>query len=146
MADPRPQTYDNHARLVPLYHYVAIPILLANVVWTLIRVVTDVSVDTVMAALVAIALVMIGLFARTFALRAQDRIIRVEERLRMQRLLPDDLQTRIDEFAIDQLVALRFASDGELGDLARRVLDEDIADRRAIKQLVAVWRADHHRV
>ncbi len=89
---------------------------------------------------------MIGfLFARLFALSVQDRVIRLEERLRCERLLPPDLQPRIVEFEPAQLVALRFASDAELPGLARKVLDEKLKDRKAIKQLMKTWRPDYLR-
>ena len=83
---------------------------------------------------------------RTNALVVQDRVIRLEERLRMARLLPDDLRPRIDEFTVSQLAALRFASDAELHDLARRVLVEKIERRDEIKRAIKNWRADWHRV
>jgi hypothetical protein len=82
---------------------------------------------------------------RAFAVTVQDRVIRLEERLRMAALLPAELQRRIPEFSAGQLVALRFASDAELAALARRVLDEKIEDPKAIKLLVREWRADHLR-
>jgi Family of unknown function (DUF6526) len=75
----------------------------------------------------------------------QNRLIRLEERLRLQRLLPADLQPRIAEFTVAQLVSLRFASDAELPALARKVLDEKLDDRRAIKQLVKNWKPDYLR-
>jgi hypothetical protein len=80
--------------------------------------------------------------ARGMVLTVQDRVIRLEMRLRLDRLLPDDLRGRIGEFSVDQLIALRFASDAELADLARRVLDERLADRKAIKRLVRDWQGD----
>jgi hypothetical protein len=75
----------------------------------------------------------------------QDRLIRLEERLRLARLLPADMQSKCDEFTADQLIALRFASDSELPELAKRVHAEKIAERGAIKALVRTWRADHMR-
>jgi hypothetical protein len=80
-----------------------------------------------------------------FALKVQDRVIRLEERLRCQRLLPADLQPRITEFAAGQLIALRFASDAELPALARKVLDEKLTERKAIKQLIKNWKPDYLR-
>ncbi|MGA7622790.1 MAG: DUF6526 family protein, partial [Candidatus Acidiferrales bacterium] len=77
-----------------------------------------------------------------FALRVQDRIIRLEMQLRMQNLLPPDLKTRIHEFTVNQLVALRFASDAELIELARKVYNEKLDDRKAIKQMIRDWQAD----
>jgi hypothetical protein len=83
--------------------------------------------------------------ARIFALTVQDRVIRLEMRLRLRELLPPELAGRIDEFTAGQLVAMRFASDRELPVLARRVLDERLHDRKAIKQLIQEWQADHLR-
>ena len=146
MAEKQPQTRENHAKFVPLFHYVAFPILVVNLLWSLYRVVTGVSIDTTIAAAVAFSLVLIALFARTFALGAQDRVIRLEERLRMQGLMPDELKPRINEFTTDQLVALRFASDEELPGLGRKVLDEGIGDRKTIKEMIVSWRAVYQRL
>jgi hypothetical protein len=95
--------------------------------------------------LLAAALLLGFFYARIFALRVQDRIIRLEEQLRCQRLLPADLQPRIAEFAAGQLIALRFASDAELPALARKVLDEKLTERKAIKQLIKNWKPDYLR-
>ena len=92
------------------------------------------------------ALLVLAFLARIFALGVQDRVIRLEERLRFERLLPDDLKPRIGEFTIDQLVSLRFASDAELPALARTVLDGKVNSRKAIKKMVQNWRADYQRV
>ena len=94
----------------------------------------------------AVALFMIALFARIFALQAQDRVIRLEERMRLQTLLPNELKPRIHDFTMDQLAALRFASDSELPNLARKVLEDGIDDRKTIKQLIVTWRADYQRL
>ncbi|OFW09202.1 MAG: hypothetical protein A3H96_05650 [Acidobacteria bacterium RIFCSPLOWO2_02_FULL_67_36] len=142
----RPQTFENHARIVPLFHIVALPILALNFLWSLYRVVTRFGMDSVVALLVAFALIVVALFARVFALTAQDRVIRLEMRLRMRELLPADLQPRIGEFTVAQLVSLRFAADDELPALARRVLEERLTDRKAIKRLVRDWQADNLRV
>ncbi len=72
----------------------------------------------------------------------QDRVIRLEMRLRLAGLLPADLQARIQELTVDQLVSLRFASDAELPGLTRKVLDDKITDRKSIKKLVKDWQAD----
>ena len=146
MAEPTPQTYANHTRWVPLYHFVGAPIFLLNLVWAVYRLVTDLSADTAIGALLALALLVTFFCARTFALSAQDRVIRLEERLRMRELLPDDLQARIDDFTTSQLIALRFASDAELPDLARQVLAESITSRKAIKERIQTWRPDYQRV
>lgn len=139
------QSFKNHAKFVPIYHGVAMPILVVNLVWCAYRAITRPGWETALAALVGVALVIMVLFARVFALTVQDRIIRLEMRLRLRELLPPDLTSRIPEFTTGQLVALRFASDGELPVLARRVLDDRMKDRKAIKQLIADWQADHLR-
>jgi hypothetical protein len=94
----------------------------------------------------ALALLVLAFLARLFALGAQDRVIRLEERIRYQQLLPDNLKLRINEFSTNQLVALRFAGDEELPALARKVLDDNLTDRRAIKQMIQNWRADYQRI
>jgi hypothetical protein len=88
---------------------------------------------------------MVALFARGFAVGVQDRVIRLEERLRLAELAPD-LKPRLHTLTIDQVVALRFASDAEAPALTRKVLDEGLTDRKAIKRLVQAWRPDHARI
>jgi cell division protein FtsL len=94
----------------------------------------------------AVALLILAFLARLFALGVQDRVIRLEERLRYQQLLPQDLKARINEFTTKQLVALRFASDAELPAVARKVLAEKMEERKAIKQMIQNWRADYQRI
>ncbi len=141
----QPQTYANHVRLVPLY-LAALVVLAINAGWSLYDLTAGLTTASIRAAVVSVSLVVLALYARGFALRAQDRIIRLEMRLRLRERLPADLQPRIHDFTHDQLIALRFASDRELPDLAARVLRDDIRERKAIKQLVADWQADHMRV
>ena len=141
----QPQTYATHVRYVPRY-LVALFVLIVHAAWSVYDLATDISMTTVRAAAVSAALVVIALYARGFALRAQDRIIRLEMRLRLRELLPADLHARIPDFTTDQLVALRFASDRELPALAARILHDDIRDRKTIKQLVTEWQADDLRV
>jgi hypothetical protein len=136
------QNFKNHAKVVPAFHYVALPILLFNVIWQVERVIHQHNFGTVVSLLVGIALVLVALNARMFALTVQDRVIRLEMQLRLQQVLPPDLRARIPEFSVSQLVSLRFASDAELPELARKVLDEKITDRKAIKKLIRDWQAD----
>ena len=96
MAEKMPQTFANHTKLVPLFHYVALPILSINVILAIYRMAMGFSFETAWGAVVALALILLGFFARVFALGAQDRVIRLEERLRMHGLLPDDLKPRIN--------------------------------------------------
>jgi len=145
MAQKSPQTFANHARIVPVYHYVAFPLFAVNFFFALYQVVTAFSWANLVAFGVAVALILLFFVARVMALTVQDRVIRLEETLRMRALLPADLQPRIGEFSVKQMVALRFASDAELPDLARKVLDEKIQGQKAIKQLVRDWRADFQR-
>ena len=145
MAEPSPQTFENHARILPAYHYVAFPLFALNFFYTLYQVVTAFSWANLVAFAVAVALILLCFLARVMVLTVQDRVIRLEETLRLRALLPADLQARIGEFTVKQLVAHRFASDGELPDLARQVLDATIRDQKAIKKMVRQWRADHQR-
>ena len=140
------QNFANHARFVPPYHYVAFPILLVNVLYRLYWLSGGFTFDAILDVLVGVALIIVALFARVFALGAQDRVIRLEMRLRMRELLPDDLQGRINDFTPTQMVGLRFASDAELPALARKVLDENIVKATPIKQAVKDGQPDLHRV
>lgn len=144
------QSYATHRRFVPPYHFVAFGILTINLIWTLFRLIRGLPevpfFDRLLGVAVAVALLLVCLYARVFALRAQDRIIRLEETLRMERLLPPDLKLRIGELRTGQLIALRFAGDEELPELTRTVLDKGIRDREEIKKMVRTWRADHLRM
>src|ERR1019366_1143195 len=140
------QNLKNHPRYVPLIHFVAGPILLINLIYTIVITVRYPILDNIVGLLVAFDLLLLFLSARRFATTVQARVSRPEEQLRFERLFPDDLRSRIPEFTRDQFVALRFASDHELPTLARAVLDQRIHDRSAIKQLIKEWRADYIRV
>lgn len=140
------QDLKNHARYIPIFHFVAGPILVVNFVYSIVLAVRIPIWDNIDGALVGLALLVLFFSVRGFATKLQDRVIRLEEQVRFDRLLPADLRSRIPEFTRDQFVALRFASDGELPALAREVLDQRIHDRSAIKQMVKEWRADHLRV
>jgi uncharacterized protein DUF6526 len=146
MASQKPQNLQNHVRLVPPFHMFVLPVLLLNAGWTIYHLVkTGISFESVLGVLVAVALLLLALFARLFALTVQDRVIRLEMRLRLTEILPAELRPRIPEFTPGQLVSLRFASDAELPALARKVLDEKLSDRKAIKQLVKNWQGDYLR-
>jgi hypothetical protein len=145
MAQQIPQNFKNHTRLLPIYHFVALPLFVINLFYALYLAVTNFSWATVVGVGLAVALVLLVVSARVMALTVQDRVIRLEERLRMRSLLPADLQPRINDFTVQQLVALRFASDDELPGLARKVSDGKIEDQKAIKKMVTNWRADYQR-
>ena len=139
---PQPtQNYANHARYVPAFHFLLYAIVTANLIGGIKAVVKYPGLDSTMTLLLAIALLILTWYSRAFAIAVQNRVIRLEETLRMERLLPPDLKARIPELTIRQIVGLRFASDAELPDLVRRTLDEQL-DTKAIKQQVKTWRPD----
>jgi hypothetical protein len=143
---PEQQNLSNHAKFFPPFHFFAAPILLANFIWSFFRLKpAGYSAYSIFYVFVAAALVVSLFAARIMALAVQDRVIRLEERLRYQRVLPADLQARADEFSIGQIVSLRFAGDAELPALARKVLDEKLQSRKAIKQLIKTWKPDYLR-
>jgi hypothetical protein len=140
------QTFKNHPKFVPLFHYVLLPILLVNFLAAAYQLWREPSMFTAWSVIMAFAFIVTALVARAFALKAQDRVIRLEERLRMRELLPPDLQGRIREFTPEQLIGLRFASDAELPALAATVLKDNVEKRAAVKKMVKNWRADDLRV
>ena len=140
------QNFANHTRFVPAFHYVALPILLVNFVSAVVGLFNGITWDASLHVLVAVALIIVALFARVFALKAQDRVIRLEMRLRMRELLPEDRQGRINDFTPTQMVGLRFAGDAELPELARKVLDENITKMTPIKKMITDWQGDYFRV
>jgi hypothetical protein len=147
MADQAAQSFQTHRKLVPGFHFAVIGILTVNLLWSLVRLFTGTAplVDRIMAVLVAFALALLAYYVRTFPLAAQDRIIRLEERLRLAELLPADLRPRIGELTRGQLIALRFAGDAEVAELTRKVLTENIRKPDDIKKLIRDWRPDHFR-
>ena len=138
----KPQNLENHAKFVPGYHIVAFGILVINLFWCIYSAIHSFSAQSAVSLLLAVAFLLLFFYARIFALTVQDRVIRLEMQLRLQQILPVDLRPRILEFEVAQLIALRFASDQELPELARKVLDEKIQDRKTIKKLVKNWQPD----
>jgi len=129
MASTTPQSYANHARLDPRYHFFLAPLLIVAVILSIISLVRHPGLDSILWILLAVALFLTAERARSYALKAQDRVIRLEERLRLSMLLP----------------ALRFASDAELPALAMRALNEGLT-KKQIKASIHSWRADNFRV
>lgn len=140
------QAYANHTRMVPGFHYVTGLCTLVFVGWSVWHAMSTRSADAHFQMLGAFGLLGTFWYARVFPLKAQDRVIRLEEQLRLTQLLPDDLRGRVGELSAKQLVALRFASDAEVPELVRWVLAEKVTDSKQIKQRITAWRADHHRV
>jgi hypothetical protein len=146
MANEKSQNLQNHTRLVPPFHMFVLPVLFINAGRAIYHVVkAGITFESVFGVLMALALLLLALYARTFAMTVQDRVIRLEMRLRLAEVLPVDLRTRIPEFTLGQLISLRFASDSELPALARKALDDRLDDRKAIKKLIKDWQGDYLR-
>ena len=140
------QNFANHGRFVPLFHFFVLPVLLLNFVTQVyLWIKFEFAPARIISILVAAALFLGALYARMFALAVQDRVIRLEERLRYERVLPAELQARCGELTINQVVSLRFACDAELPALAKKVLDEKLTERKAIKRLIKTWKPDYQR-
>ncbi|MCP4204806.1 MAG: hypothetical protein GY769_23095 [bacterium] len=146
MAEKKPQSLANHRRFVPMYHVVLFLILVVNLVWSAWHLYKQPGVAATMNLLVAFGLGILFLYARTFPLAAQDRLIRLEERLRLAEILPEDLKGRIGDLKEGHLIGLRFASDEEVPDLVRQVLDGKLKGREDIKKAIKNWRPDYYRV
>jgi hypothetical protein len=143
-----PQSFKSHTRYDPAFHFVLVPILLLNFILTVfvtVRHWPDNRFLHIWLAVVAIALLLTAGVARSSALRAQDRVIRLEERLRLAALLPATDRPRIDELSLRQLIALRFASDAEIPALVHKTLTQGL-EPKAIKQNIVTWRPDYDRV
>jgi hypothetical protein len=145
MSEKKQQTYANHARTDPWYHYFLVPVLLITFGATIAHLVRHPHLGSAWHVVLAFALIVLAVKARTYALKAQDRVIRLEERLRLATLLPEPLRGRIGELEIRQLIALRFASDAETPALVERTLTEKLTAKQ-IKQAIQNWRADNFRV
>jgi Family of unknown function (DUF6526) len=145
MAD-QTQTLGTHRRWIPAFHFFTLPVLLINVVLVVVNFVRDPRLASGWAVLVALALLIGIVLSRNMPLRAQDRIIRLEERVRFERLLPADLRGRIGDLTADQFIGLRFAPDDEVPELTRRVLGGELKTRADIKRAIRSWRPDHLRV
>jgi hypothetical protein len=142
---PEQQNASHHARLDPLFHFFLAPVSLIVLIVMIYRAVRGPNWDSALHILIALWAFVAAFKIRSYPLKLQDRIIRLEERLRLKEILPASLQPRIGELTEDQLVGLRFASDGELTDLVQKILDQKF-DRKQIKQAVRNWRPDFWRV
>ena len=139
------QNYATHRKFVPGYHYFTFSVLVVNLGWTVWMAFRHPAFATIFGAILAIALIMMALYGRLFALTVQDRVIRLEETMRLERLLPADLKGRIAEIKRAQFVALRFASDEEVPGLVREILAGTLTASEDIKKKIRNWRADHLR-
>jgi len=141
----KPQSFANHAKYDPPFHFFLVPILLINLIVAVVNLFRFPSLSSGWLVVLALAgAVAVGRM-RAYATHLQDRVIRVEERLRLASILQEPLRSRIGELADPQFIALRFASDAELPGLVQRALDEKL-DRTQIKKAVTTWRPDYSRV
>jgi hypothetical protein len=145
MAKNVPQTYANHTRLDPPFHFFLAPLGLAAFILSVVILVRNPSLASTLWMVLAFGFFFIAFKARGYSLKVQDRVIRLEERLRLAMLLPDGLRSRIGELTEGQLIGLRFASDAELPGLAQRALNEGLT-KKQIKASINAWRADTFRV
>ncbi|HTL04147.1 MAG TPA: DUF6526 family protein [Gemmatimonadales bacterium] len=144
MSDDAVQSYANHARWFPPWHFFVVPILLANVIIRIVDLVRVPGLPTVWDAIVALALLTGLVCARWMPLRVQDRVIQLEETLRLERLLPGRSQD-IERLSRGQLIGIRFASDAEVPHLVDRILAGELVSRNDVKRAVQHWRSDHNR-
>ncbi len=146
MPTPVAQNFSNHARLDPPFHFVALPgtlVLLVLSIMNLIR--QGFTIPAVWLLIASILFILLAFKARSYALKAQDRVIRLEERRRLERLLPAAQQPDIPKLTEGQLIALRFASDSEIPSLTASAVSQNLTPK-AIKQAITSWRADHFRI
>jgi len=140
------QNYTNHTRWYPLFHFVVMPLLALNFLSHLVRLIMTPNWSLFFWSILGATLILLALAARLMALRAQDRLIRLEERLRYRKVLPAELAKRAEGLRLGQIIALRFASDDEIGGLVERSLNGEFEKPRDIKKAIKSWRADHLRV
>ena len=142
---PATQSFDNHARYQPFYHFLASPVAYGIVlvaIWTLWK---EPTWGNVIDATVAFGLAAAVVMSRVMAVTVQNRVIRLEMRLRLKEILPAELQPRIRELSVRQLIALRFAGDGEMAGLVERTLKGEFAKPRDIKRAITDWQPDYLR-
>jgi hypothetical protein len=139
------QTYKTHRRYIPLFHFFVEPVLILNVVAQLLYFNRYRTLYRGWAVVVALALAALVFFARYMVARVQDRVIRLEERMRLASIAPAEMRGRINDLTMAQLVALRFASDEELPGLAARCLSGELKGGEQIKKEIKTWRPDNAR-
>ena len=116
------QSFKNHARVYPLFHIWAFFPLVVNFIWSMYRLRYGLTGDSIVAVILAFGLLAMLFASRTMPLTVQDRLIRLEMKLRLRELLPADVAAQAERLSVKQLIALRFASDAELPMLVREVL------------------------
>ncbi len=145
MSDKSPQTLANHTRFDPLFHFFAVPVFAISLVVTIVNLIRHPGLHSAWVVIFVLAAVILVFKTRLYALKVQDRVIRLEERLRLASLLQEPLRSRIAELSEGQLIGLRFASDAEIPTLVHKALSEK-SSRSDIKKAVQHWRPDYWRV
>ena len=145
MAQKSPQTRANHARLDPAFHFFVAPVLLVNQLASFWNAYKNPGLNSFWKIILSLALVVLAFKARIYALKVQDRIIRLEERLRINAIVPATMRTGAENLSEGQLIALRFASNEELAELVQKSSRENLT-RNQIKKAIVKWRADEFRV
>lgn len=145
MSEQAPQNFANHTRYDHKLTAALVMFLVAFIVGV-VDIFVAANLAAVAVALLSAAAILLCMITRGYATSNQDRIIRLEMRLRLREVLPGDLASRVSEFTLSQLIGMRFASDGELPELARKVLDGELRTATEIKKLVKDWQPDHMRV
>jgi hypothetical protein len=140
------QSFANHTRWHPPFHFFIMPVMLINFIWAIVDFVKAPGRNSGWWVVVSLALALLTLFVRTNSLKVQDRVIRLEEKLRFQQLLSPALAQQCSTLTTGQIIALRFASDDELEGLVSAVLTGKLAASKDIKQAIKNWRADTFRV
>mgnify|MGYP000078050132 CR=1 FL=1 len=139
------QSFKSHTKWDPPFHFFLMPVMLATFIFSAKHAWAYPNGITLWLVLLSAGMFVWLIKTRTYALGVQNRLIRLEERLRMEKLLPVELIPRLDELSVAQIIGLRFASDGELADLTRRALDERLTQKQ-IKAAIQKWRPDHARI
>ena len=140
------QTFANHTRWHPAFHFFVLPVMLINFIWSIVRFVMSPGRNSGWWIVVSLALLVLTFFVRTNSLKVQDRIIRLEEKLRYQQVLSPAVVQRSSALTLGQIVALRFAGDDELEELVSAAATGKLAKPKHIKQAIKNWRADTFRV
>ncbi len=140
------QSYANHVRWYPLVHFVITPILVISFGYQIYRFGQELSIDRGMLLLFVFAVILLSLAARLQALKAQDRVIRLEERLRYREVLSAELAAKASQLPTGKLISLRFASDEELPNLVTQVIEGKLSTGKEIKTAIKKWRGDNLRV
>ncbi len=152
MAEKQPQTFAHHTRWDPSFHFFLLPVFGLGLIMSLIHFFAHITegdfrdhFHAFLIVLLAAALLVLVFKVRLYSLKVQDRVIRLEEQLRLMQLLQEPLRSRIPELTVSQLCGLRFASDAEIPKLVERTLNEKL-NRADIKKLIQNWRPDYWRV